>query len=381
MSNCVNKIVACILIVFAAATTFGAKTSSSATVTGEGDSYWDARQDCVRQALQQTIAQLVIADRRIENDRVIRDSILSTMNGFVDSFEVIKQTSERGKVRLEAKITVSVSGIENFVLSSGKGSAKFDANAVLGNLQRDDLMRASNSEIVSRLFEGFPGRAFEVQVKKIIPDPQKRGFVSATVEIRANMQFIRNLKIGLKTIGHPGRDNHKTPDLLEVCFDSSDGSLSGDPTADCTTVEVDKDSLQQQSYGAGAHIPFAVWFSDPDTAPFLTESIYLQPRRYRYLGSDSPYQELPGYVGQVVFSSRQGRRLLGGAIHITEAVRAFVIEVPQARIPEGAKEIHVVAVFVDVNNQNRALLDLFRPGVSIDSPEFKEFLGSPTGVQ
>jgi hypothetical protein len=68
-------------------------------------------------------------------------------------------------------------------------------------------------------------------------------------------------------------------------------------------------------------------------------------------------------------------------IHITEAVRTFVIEVPRAKIPEGAKEIHALALFADANNHNRVLLDLCRQGISSESPESKEFVGTAIGVQ
>lgn len=370
------KIVAHIFIVFAVAMSFGTTRPSSVTVTGEGDSYWDARQDCIRQALQQTVTQLVIADRRIENDKVVKDSILSTMNGFVDSFEVIRQTSKNGKVQLESKVTVSVSAIENFVLSRGKGSAKFDGNAVLGNLQRDDLVRASNSEIVTRMFEGFPSRAFDLQVKKITPDPKDRGVVLVTIDIRANKQFIHNLKSGLRTIGHPGKYDFKNPDWLEVCFDSSESDL-GPYSEDCLTVDVDVDSMHQQKFGDGGYIPFVLWFSAPDTKPFFAQSTYLRRLPYQ-----PGYTELPGLTGGLVLNSRtHNGQHRGGSIHITEATRTFVVKVSRTKIPDGAKEIHALALFVDANNSNRVLLDLFQPGISSESPEFKEFVGTAMEVQ
>src|ERR1017187_6391827 len=107
-------------------------------VTGEGSSYWDAREDCVRQALQQSLPQLVIADRRIEDDRVVRDSVLSTMNGFVESFWVLEQSETNGLFRLKAEVQISASDIENFVLASGRGSARINTNSLLGDITRDD---------------------------------------------------------------------------------------------------------------------------------------------------------------------------------------------------------------------------------------------------
>jgi len=173
-------------------------------VTGEGSSYWDAREDCVRQALQQSLPQLVIAGRHIEDDRVVRDSVLSTMNGFVESFRVLEQSETKGSVRLKAEVEISQTDIENFVLASGKGSARISSSSLLGEIGRDDLARTSRSEILKHLFEGFPTKAFDVWVKKVEVDPINRGQIVATVEVQVNKKFVNNLKNGLRVIGRPG---------------------------------------------------------------------------------------------------------------------------------------------------------------------------------
>jgi hypothetical protein len=47
---------------------------------------YEARQYAVRQALQQTVEQLVISQQVVRNDKLVMDRIISTMNGFVSLF-------------------------------------------------------------------------------------------------------------------------------------------------------------------------------------------------------------------------------------------------------------------------------------------------------
>jgi hypothetical protein len=55
-------------------------------VTGSGPSIDDAKTDAIRQALQLTMRQLVIVDRVISGDTVVRDRVMSTMNGYIEQF-------------------------------------------------------------------------------------------------------------------------------------------------------------------------------------------------------------------------------------------------------------------------------------------------------
>jgi hypothetical protein len=341
-------------------------------VTGQGTTYWDARQDCIRQALQQTLPQLVVADRRIENDKVVRDSVLSTMNGFVDSFQVINQSTVNSQTVIRAEVGISVSGIENFVLTSGKGSAQFDGSTLLGNLSRDDLARKSRSEIIERTFDGFPSRAFDVKVKRIAPDPNERGVVTATIEMQVNKQFLKNLKNVLKVTGRPGDKTNSHHDVDTFCFDRNLDELSSTVGGNCTAVEVEFAQLKQQFLTSDSHVNFLVWFSDSSAPPiFLPSSklVWFQSNPVpREAGPGSP----PFYSLAIVSGGRNGLET-SGKFGIAEIVSTFAVRIPKEEIPDGAKEIYFMPLFCD--RDGGVLLQLFEPGVSPSSEEFKRYVG------
>ncbi len=349
---------------------FGAERSSTATVTGEGGTYWEARQDCIRQAVQQTVPQLVIADRRIEADKVVKDTVLSTMNGFVDSFHVVQQWSEDRKIRMKAEVRISLSGIENFVLSQGKGGAKFDSDTLLSNLTKDDLARDSRTAIIKRLFDGFPARAFDASIQAISPDPQNRAKVLVTIDVQTNRMFVKNLKSALRIISRPGEGDYKTPELAKFCLDANVVDTDNG-NRECRTAEVNFSGLGQRRYEAGGYVYFLVWFSGSSASPLLLESEYLRLNRYQ---PSSPIT-LNG-VGNVLFGSTliNGAGHLEAMIHLTEATRRYDIRIPKEKIPEGSKEVHALPIFVDHNSQSRVLLSLFAPPVAVDSDEFRSFV-------
>ena len=344
-------------------------------VTGQGQSYWEAREDCVRQALQQSLSQLVIADRRIEDDKIVRDSILSTMNGFVESFKVVNQSTDGSHVQIKAEVQISTSGIENFVLTSGKGSAKIDGNNLLANINRDDLVRISNSNILKRLFDGFPSRAFDVKVAKVSIDPQNRGVILVTVQVQANRQFIKNLKSGLIAISRPigsnyidSDDTNPSPNFVTFCFDSNIGDTKANFSSDCRVVSIDSTTLYQSIQPPdpmfyNIDIPFLIWFSgaNPPTHCFVITSQCLLPTDASGIRPNTSLGE------QFTFTSDRRKT------YISEAVHTFVIGIPKEYIIEGSKEIHALPVFVGPESNSPALLNLFEPGLPLHSAEFENF--------
>jgi hypothetical protein len=348
-------------------------------VTGEGHSYWDAREECVRQALQQSLPQLVIADRRIIDDKVIRDSVLSTMNGFVESVQVLEQTRTNDSVRLKAQVQISASGIENFVLSSVKGNAKINSDSLLGDISRDDLARTSRSQIVKRLFEGFPSRAFDVAVKKVELDPGIRGQVVVTVELQANKQFIKNLKSGLNVIGKAGGTDYQTADDLSICF--SKGALYDNQVdGGCRTVGIDASVLKQQMFDFGSmgvgELSFLVWFSGggAPSSPSVFEATYLRPNVNAY-GPPQPAVEIAG-DGRAVMKSfpEQVRGGINGQIAISEASHNFKIRISRQQVPEGATQIHAIPLFIQMRSNMPVVLNLFDDAPGLRSPEFRQFV-------
>lgn len=172
---------------------------SKITVVGHGGTLWEARNDAIRQALQQAMRQLVVADRTIENDSVLRDRVMSTMNGYVDNFETIKITGTGGEVAVEARISLSASRIENFLASPGKASS-VQGNLLAANLQAETLARTARAQIFWRLLSPYPTNAFDIDVRRVDIDQQRPGFLKVEYVYSTDRQFLQSLRGGIKAL-------------------------------------------------------------------------------------------------------------------------------------------------------------------------------------
>lgn len=140
-------------------------------VVGVGPTRWDARSDAVRKALEQTVTQMVVADRTISADSISRDQVLSTLNGFVHRFEVLSEERVDNEYRMSSAVWVSESRIAPYLNASSPHKAgEVRGDEILGRVNAAREATSRGTLIVGRLFEGFPDQTISIEVKEARPD-------------------------------------------------------------------------------------------------------------------------------------------------------------------------------------------------------------------
>jgi hypothetical protein len=144
------------------------------SVTGSGPSIDEAKTDAIRQALQITMRQLVVVDRAIHGNTILRDKVMSTMNGYIESINIRNIQQGANAVSVKADITVSSSRIENFIgIPSGPrgevegGSMFVEVNRRLAQNKAEELQARARGEIFDRVLRGYPTADIEVKVLSI----------------------------------------------------------------------------------------------------------------------------------------------------------------------------------------------------------------------
>jgi hypothetical protein len=174
--------------------------SAVVRVKGYGPTESDARQDAVRAALQQTMQQLIVADRVIKDDQVVRDKIMSTMNGYIEKFTQIGSGRVNGSVFVEADVTVSPSKISNFIAAGYSTSTQVAGGSLFAESQREMYQRRSKGEIFDKLLDGFPGSVMKARVVSIAPDEKKAGDFMVKVEVSYSDEWVRAFTSGLQAL-------------------------------------------------------------------------------------------------------------------------------------------------------------------------------------
>lgn len=178
------------------------RAATPVEVVGEGRTRWEARSAAIQLALQQVVAQLVVADRAVAGDSLVRDEVISTMNGFVERFEVLAEESLPDKtIRMTARVHVAESNIQTFIGAQRSMAGSVDGDLLLAQLQATQLAEQHRAQIVTRLFEGFPHLAVELTPVTVTPDSRDREQVQVSVAVQIDSLFVRQLVGGMEALG------------------------------------------------------------------------------------------------------------------------------------------------------------------------------------
>lgn len=177
------------------------------TVTGTGSTYEEAKSDAVKNALQYTLKQLVIVDRIVNENEVLRDRVLSTSNGYVEKF-LEKHTNETSLgYSVEAEVTISATRIENFLGVVTSGGGEFNGSLLSQEMQKQAAqLKAMNAqgiargEIFDRLFENYPTDAIELKLLKINISPTNPNILILDIERSYKTSFVRVLEETLSAL-------------------------------------------------------------------------------------------------------------------------------------------------------------------------------------
>lgn len=227
----------------------------SLSVVGQGDSIDEARNDAIRKALQLAMKQLVIVDRAVSANAVLRDRIMSTMNGYIEAFQQENLVRTAGGFSMAASITISASRIENFIGLTTAVGGSVAGSAILGEQSRrvaqmnaESLQAQARGEIFDRLFRGFPTDAVEVRVISTSLSATNHEIIDVHIEVSYKRLFIKALEDTIRALGgtacapQPLYFNPHIP--VEMILDSTQ-------SASCSPVSQSK-NIVCLGYGTGA---------------------------------------------------------------------------------------------------------------------------------
>jgi hypothetical protein len=272
---------------------------------------------------------------------------------------------------------VSETRIENFLSGNKRGAAQVNGSALMSDFQRDRLARQARTEMLVRLFAGFPNSAFDLKIKHIGLAPQQGSdLVQVEVEIRANKEYFQSLKKGLQVLGksvpagrslvnrelsiYQGSRDSSAPHtmeasspLWEVCFGENGSCIS---IADIN-VETSLCPSSMHCFYNGGVLAFAYTFSGSEASGV---------RISRADGGDTRTR-----FGEL-FQWRTDRRFV-----INEGPYTFFFSIPMSAVPEASKDLRVVPLFLvnDFGERGEMIRDLTDGGtIQMRSEEFHQVI-------
>jgi hypothetical protein len=164
--------------------------------TGIGLTVEEAKENAFRQAIENRVGVLVLAEREIQSYRVLRNEILSYSAGYVDDYTIVSQEQVGKKWAVTADVWVSSSKLTSRIISSDAANGKIDGKRVSDSLNSFVKQKKKEEMLVSKILAGFPENALLVRLKdtELKFDEDRNARVKINFETSWNQGYLDSLQ-------------------------------------------------------------------------------------------------------------------------------------------------------------------------------------------
>lgn len=223
--------------------------SVSIRVQGEGDTFYAAQMEASRRAMMLVLPQLVSVDRLTINQE-ITNTILSSVAGYIEKFEVIRESRNNNQVLIDANIIISTQAIKQFnSLLRSDGSFSLSGSSVMAEFTREETQSKFLNNYLTRSFRGIPNSAIDFKIIKLERDSNSNSQVSIYIEGKFRPEFLESLASSLNAINCSAMRDTKNCNLSLLINKHSKGkSFFGREKDDWDIKRIDISSNPPNSY-------------------------------------------------------------------------------------------------------------------------------------
>ena len=169
-------------------------------VQGEGDTFYAAQMEASRRAMMLVLPQLVSVDRLTINQDVT-NTILSSVTGYIEKFEVIRESKNGGQVTIDANLTISTQAIKQFnSLLMPDGGLSVSGSTIMAEFAREEAQSKFLNNYLSRSFRGVPNAAIDFKILKLERDASSNSQINIYVEGKFRPEFLESVANSLRAI-------------------------------------------------------------------------------------------------------------------------------------------------------------------------------------
>lgn len=269
----------------------GDQGSRRVVVDGVGATPDEALKDAFRQAVAEVMGSIIDAETEVDNDRLMRDRVLTFTDGFVESFEDIETARrEDGLVRRRIAATV---GREGLLLACGKTSMSLDAGGLYPEAMTK-LERRKNAEaLLRRTLDALPGGLLQVELAgrpRVVEPAEKQTLLAPELVIRVNARKYDALQDRMCTILR--------------CLSRCNGTVSGITPTLPRAWQGEAARALRRTFLGGGPAPVSARDVDLASASISVDDVdfgviqALMLKRIPELSSEPPYRAPPARFGR-----------------------------------------------------------------------------------
>jgi len=180
--------------------------TESVIVTGMGENPTTARQDAIKNAVQQVVGTLVNSETMAKDSMLINDEILTFSGGYVKESRVISTKVEGGLVNIRLEALVISTTLKRKIEALNIATKKIDGGSLFGEAFSKANTIKSGNELLTKTLSKYPQAAYKIELGKLeigpITHEANKANIKVIVKLSFDNNFIDELESVLKSISY-----------------------------------------------------------------------------------------------------------------------------------------------------------------------------------
>jgi len=199
-------------------------------VTGYGIDSDKAKENAIKNAVEQVIGVYIASDTIVKNNQLIKDEILQHSAGYIKQMNVISNTkNENGIYEVQINALVVASKLKSKIIDLHIATKEVAGESLFGEAISKIQMQKGAGDLLTSINAKYPQEAYVVTIGKlevVSTDPnENNAMISIPISVKWNESFISALQdniaqVAAKRIDRP--DGNTIVNILEgqpsVCF-------------------------------------------------------------------------------------------------------------------------------------------------------------------
>lgn len=192
---------------------------------GEGKTLEEAKNNAFKSAVEFKVGSAIVSEQEMSKDK-LRDDILNYSAGYVDRFEIVKQSYTNKGYSITVDVWVSSSKIQNRILGVSKSPTKVDGERYATQYGTYSNSKRVGDQLMDQILRDYPEKAYTVTVgeHRLRVDVYRNAVIEVPVEVRWNYNYVAamNEALGVLEDGSNGFLERSPGNIVTMVKDPAD---------------------------------------------------------------------------------------------------------------------------------------------------------------
>lgn len=168
-------------------------------VTARGSSPEQARNEALRMAVERAVGSIVASESEAQNDRLVRNEIISYASGYVEDYRVVRNDFVNGQYIVSMQVWVSHSSLAKRLLNTSRSSDRVDGERAAVTVTTLQQERQTGDQLLQMVLNDFPKRAFNIDSDPptVSMDQARNAVLGINFNLKWNYDYLESLWIAL----------------------------------------------------------------------------------------------------------------------------------------------------------------------------------------